>query len=119
MYFALGWAASAHGGAMAALVLTAVNLPRTVLLLTAAAAGFLLPVVSLLNPLLAREHGWGAGAASLVAAAQAAGMITVSLVVTRRGAMSRIGIGAAAGLCVAALGIAGLSSKPLRGVRQG
>ncbi|MFJ9774286.1 MFS transporter [Kitasatospora sp. NPDC101157] len=31
--FALGWAASAHGGPTAALVLTAITLPRTVLLL--------------------------------------------------------------------------------------
>jgi MFS family permease len=33
LYFALGWAASAHGGQTAALVLTAITLPRTVLLL--------------------------------------------------------------------------------------
>lgn len=89
---------------------------RPALLLTAAAAGFLLPVVSLLNPLLAREHGWGAGTAGLVAAGQAVGMIAVSAVVTRRGAMSRIGVGAAAGLCVAALGIAAVAAAPAGGV---
>ncbi|MEJ8643759.1 hypothetical protein WKI68_25080 [Streptomyces sp. MS1.HAVA.3] len=33
LYFALGWAASAHGGATGALVLTAITLPRTLLLL--------------------------------------------------------------------------------------
>jgi MFS family permease len=88
---------------------------RPALLLTAAAAGFLLPVVSLLNPLLAREHGWGAGAASMVAAGQAVGMIAVSVVVTRRGAMSRIGIGAAVGLCGAALGIAVVAIAPASG----
>ncbi|MEV5570272.1 MFS transporter [Spirillospora sp. NPDC052269] len=89
---------------------------RPALLLTAAAAGFLLPVVSLLNPLLAREHGWGAGAAGLVAAGQGVGMIAVSLVVTRRGTMSRIGVGAAAGLCGAALGIAAVAVAPVTGV---
>jgi predicted MFS family arabinose efflux permease len=85
---------------------------RPALLLTAAAAAFLLPVVSLLNPLLAREHGWGAGAAGLMAAGQSAGMIAVSLAVTRRGAMRRIGVGAAAGLIAAALGIAAVAAAP-------
>ncbi|MGD0561030.1 MAG: hypothetical protein ABSA93_39420 [Streptosporangiaceae bacterium] len=33
LYFALGWAASAHGGPAAGLVLSAINLPRTALLL--------------------------------------------------------------------------------------
>lgn len=89
---------------------------RPALLLTAAAAGFLLPVVSLLNPLLAREHGWGAGAAGLVAGGQSLGMVAVALVVTRRGAMSRIGAGAALGLCAAALGIAALAMAPAVGV---
>ncbi|MET8406165.1 MFS transporter [Streptomyces sp900116325] len=89
---------------------------RSALLLTAAAAGFLLPVMSLLNPLLAREHGWGAGAAGLVAAGQGVGMIVVSLVVTRRGAMSRMGIGASVGLCCAALGIAAVATAPASGV---
>lgn len=89
---------------------------RPALLLTAAAAGFLLPVVSLLNPLLAREHGWGAGAAGLVAGGQSMGMVVVSLVVTRRGALSRIGTGAAVGLCGAALGIAAVAIAPATGV---
>ncbi|WP_327739819.1 MFS transporter [Streptomyces nojiriensis] len=78
---------------------------RPALLLTAAAAGLLLPVVSLLNPLLAREHGWGAGVAGLVAGGQSLGMIAVALVVARRGTMGRIGRGAALGLCVSAPGI--------------
>lgn len=78
---------------------------RPALLLTAAAAGFLLPVVSLLNPLLAREHGWSAGAAGLVTGGQSLGVIAVALVVSRRGTMDRIGRGAALGLCVSAPGI--------------
>jgi MFS family permease len=86
---------------------------RVALLLTATAAGFLLPVVSLLNPLLARQHGWGAEAAGLVAGAQAVGVVAVALVATRRGIMSRIGVGAAMGLCVAALGIAAVAIAPV------
>ncbi|MFI6063015.1 MFS transporter [Streptomyces sp. NPDC051286] len=39
LYFALSWAASAHGGQLAALVLTAITLPRTVLLLLGGAVG--------------------------------------------------------------------------------
>lgn len=79
---------------------------RPALLLTAAAACFLLPVVSLLNPLLAREHGWSAGAAGLVAGGQSLGTVAVALVVSRQGTLGRIGMGAALGLCVSALGIA-------------
>ncbi|MFI1286019.1 MFS transporter [Streptomyces sp. NPDC020858] len=82
---------------------------RPALLLTAAAAGFLLPVVSLLNPLVAREHGWSAGVAGLVAGGQSLGVIAVALVVARRGTLRRIGVGAASGLCGAALGIAAVA----------
>jgi MFS family permease len=39
LYFGLGWAASAHGGAVAGVVLSAVSLPRTILLLTGGAVG--------------------------------------------------------------------------------
>lgn len=39
LYFALGWAASADGGPAAALVLTAITLPRTALLLIGGAVG--------------------------------------------------------------------------------
>lgn len=39
LYFALGWAASAHGGLAAGLVLSSINLPRTVLLLIGGAFG--------------------------------------------------------------------------------
>lgn len=39
MYFALGWAASAYGGTAAGLVITAVVVPRTVLLLLGGAIG--------------------------------------------------------------------------------
>jgi MFS family permease len=89
---------------------------RPALLLTAAAAGGLLPVVSLLSPLLVREHHWGAGTAGLVAAGQTAGVIAASLLVARRGTLRRTGTGAALGLCVAALGIGLLAAVPVAGV---
>ncbi|MYS87551.1 MFS transporter [Embleya scabrispora] len=85
---------------------------RPALLLTAVAAGFLLPVVSLLNPLLTRRNGWDAGAAGLVAGGQSLGMIAVALLITRRGQVRRTGVGAALGLCVAAVGIAGMALAP-------
>ena len=39
LYFALGWAASGHGGPAAARVLSSVSLPQTVLLLVGGAVG--------------------------------------------------------------------------------
>jgi MFS family permease len=39
MYFALGWAASAHGGTAAGLVLSGIVLPRTALLLVGGVTG--------------------------------------------------------------------------------
>ncbi|MFJ1702819.1 MFS transporter [Kitasatospora sp. NPDC088346] len=85
---------------------------RHALALTAVAAGFLLPVVSLLNPLLARERGWGAGAAGLVAGGQGLGTVTVALLVTRYGSVRRAGTGAALGLCAAAAGLALVAAAP-------
>ncbi|MFG2904109.1 MFS transporter [Kitasatospora sp. NPDC048286] len=79
---------------------------RAALLLTGAAAGALLPVVSLLGPLLARAHGWAAGTAGLVSAGQAAGVLAVAGLVARRGGLPRAGVGAAAGLCTASAGTA-------------
>nr|BFD92228.1 hypothetical protein KitaXyl93_35880 [Kitasatospora sp. Xyl93] len=82
---------------------------RAALLLTGAAAGALLPVVSLLGPLLARSHGWTAGTAGLVGGGQAAGVLVVAALVARCGAPARAGVGAAAGLCTASAGTAVLA----------
>ncbi len=83
---------------------------RAALLLTSVAAGSLLPVVSLVGPLLVRGHGWGASAAGLVAGGQGAGILALSALVARRGPVRRLEAGASGGLCVAAVGIAGLAS---------
>ncbi|PWJ02757.1 MFS transporter [Streptomyces sp. NWU49] len=85
---------------------------RPGLLLTGAAAGFLLPVLPLLLPLLAREEQWGAGAAGLVIGAQGLGMVAVTLAVLRRGPMGRPGLLAATGLVVAGFGVLGLGLAP-------
>ncbi|WP_327678814.1 MFS transporter [Kitasatospora sp. NBC_00458] len=105
---------------------------RAALLLTGAAAGALLPVVSLLVPLLARERGWGAGPAGLVTGGQGAGVLAVAALLSwrtggdgdedgdggrrrdgaRSGAWGRAWAGAAAGLCTAAAGTALLAWAP-------
>ena len=86
---------------------------RPALLLTAAAAAGVLPVIALLGPLLARGHGWGPGVAGLVAAGQGAGILLAALAAARRGPMRRLGVGAGLGLGIAALGIAGLAAAPV------
>ncbi|MFE6892644.1 MFS transporter [Streptomyces sp. NPDC057694] len=85
---------------------------RPGLLLTGAAAGFLLPVLSLLVPLLAREEEWGAGAAGLVLGAQGVGMVAVTLVVVRRGPLGRPGLMAASALILAGVGVLVLGLSP-------
>ncbi|WP_019031054.1 MFS transporter [Salinispora arenicola] len=85
---------------------------RPGLLLTGAAAGFLLPVLPLLLPLLAREERWGAAGAGLVIGAQGLGMVAVALAVVRRGPMGRPGLLSATGLLVAGLGVLGLGFAP-------
>lgn len=86
------------------------------LLLVAGVAGFVIPVTSLLVPLLARQHHWTAAVPGLIVGAQAAGNIAVTLWVARRGGATRPGIAAAVALIVIATGqlIVGLApARPL------
>ncbi|MEV6815969.1 MFS transporter [Micromonospora sp. NPDC051296] len=83
---------------------------RPALLLTGVAAGFLLPVSSLLVPLLARERAWSPQATGAVVAAVALGTASVAVTVLVRGALSRPGMAAAAGLLVAAAAVAALAA---------
>ncbi|MFG2603177.1 MFS transporter [Streptomyces sp. NPDC048514] len=85
---------------------------RPGLWLTGAAAGFLLPVLSLLLPLLAREEEWSAGAAGLVLGAQGVGMVAVTLVVVKRGPLGRPGLMAANALILAGVGVLALGLSP-------
>ncbi|MQT04144.1 MFS transporter [Streptomyces jumonjinensis] len=92
---------------------------RPGLLLVAAAAGCLLPVMPLLLPLLAREQHWSAGATGLVVGAQGLGMVAVTLGVVRRGPLGRPGLMAACGLMVAGLGVLALALAPDSGAALG
>ncbi|RKN07046.1 MFS transporter [Streptomyces radicis] len=82
---------------------------RAALALTACAAGALLPVVSLLVPLLARDRGWEAGTAGLVVGAQSLGIVCSAGWVARRGGARRPGLAAALGLLVAGCGAGALA----------
>ncbi len=73
------------------------------LLLVAGSAGFIVPSVSLLVPLLARHHHWSSAVAGLIIGAQGVGVIAATLVITWRGAQ-RPGLGAAAGLALTSIG---------------
>ncbi|MGD0561029.1 MAG: hypothetical protein ABSA93_39415 [Streptosporangiaceae bacterium] len=66
------------------------------LLLVAGAAGFVIPVTSLLVPLITRQHHWSAATAGLIVGAQAAGAIVIALAVARRGTSARPGLAATA-----------------------
>jgi MFS family permease len=85
---------------------------RLVLLLYALAGGFVLPIGSLLVPLLARERAWDAASAGLVTGALSAGALAAALVVTRTGTHHRVGLLAGAGLVGTAAGSAVLAVGP-------
>jgi MFS family permease len=85
---------------------------RRGLVLLAAAAGCLLPVTSLLVPLLARSHGWSAGQAGVVVGAQSLGGVAVSLLVARFGRLTRPGLVASLALFGSALGFVALAWAP-------
>jgi hypothetical protein len=85
---------------------------RTLLLLTGAVAGLVLPTFSILVPLLARDHDWSARGAGSVVGAQALGMIAVALAIAHRGASSRAGPAAAGGVVLAAAGLVILALAP-------
>lgn len=76
------------------------------LVLTGAVAAVVLPVSSLLVPLLGRASGWDAGTTGVVVGAQAAGSVGAALVVARTGTARRIGQAVTLGLAAAAGGVA-------------
>ncbi|MEU7484725.1 MFS transporter [Streptomyces sp. NPDC042319] len=79
---------------------------RPALIATGGVAGFLLPVIPLLLPLLARDQGWGAGRTGVVFGVQSLGLLAVSLFVMVRGTLPRPGLVATAGMLVSAAGTA-------------
>jgi hypothetical protein len=74
------------------------------LLLVGGVAGFVIPVTSLLVPLITRQHHWTAAMAGLIVGAQAAAGIAVAILVTRQGSAARPGLAAALGLAITAAG---------------
>ena len=82
---------------------------RAALLLTGAGAALILPVPSLLVPLLGRASGWGPGPTGIVAGAVGVGVIGAALLAARRTAPTSAGGGApraaGAGLAVSAAGV--------------
>lgn len=87
---------------------------RAALLLAGAGAGLLLPVVSLLVPLLGRDAGWGPGTTGTVAGAAGVGAVAAALLAARpRRAGSGPGtLPAAVGLAVSASGVLALAVVP-------
>jgi MFS family permease len=85
-------------------------LTRALLVTMTIAAGLLMPMDTLLLPLLARDHGWDAKTAGLLIACRSLGVGVIALRILARGAFQRPGIVAAFGLLLAGLGIFGLSA---------
>jgi hypothetical protein len=85
---------------------------RPSLILTAVTAGFLIPVPSLLIPLLARSHHWAAASAGLVVGGQSLGILAIALVVSKVGQLHRPGLVSGGALVLAASGIVALTLAP-------
>ncbi len=88
------------------------SLLRPLLLLTLVAAAVLLPVTSILVPLLVRAHGWNAVAAGQIVGAQALGSGLAVLVILWRNTSRSPGIASSAGLCLAGISTASLAATP-------
>jgi MFS family permease len=85
---------------------------RPLLLAVAVVAGFVLPVMSLGLPLLARSHGWSASSTGLIVGCTAAASLLVTLAVARFGTFARPALAATVGCFIAALGITALAFAP-------
>lgn len=88
---------------------------RPGLLMLMGCAAFLLPVVSLLLPVLARQHGWEPTRVGLVFGVSAGCTAAVAIWVMVSGGLVRPGIAGACGLAAAALGVFGLAVFPGQG----
>lgn len=83
--------------------------------LTAGFAAFVLPVTSLLIPVLAVDRGWGPTTAGTASGAFGAGMAVVALLVMLRSGASGAGVTAILGMLLAGVGVAGLGLAPEEG----
>ncbi len=74
------------------------------LILVAGVAGLIIPLGSLLLPLIFMQHGWPVASAGAVIGAQAAATVVVTLAVARVGIADRLGWAAVFGLLLAVAG---------------
>jgi hypothetical protein len=79
---------------------------RATMILVGVAAGFLLPVMSLVVPLVAHAVRWNAQSAGLVVGTFSAASVVVALGALARGVSARAGLFGALGLLVAGVGVA-------------
>lgn len=82
---------------------------RSILVAVGLVAAFVLPVLSLCIPLLARFHGWGPAAAGFISGSSTAGALLVTVVVARRGSFRRAGLVTGIAPLVIAAGMAALA----------
>lgn len=95
-------------------VTTAFKIPavRTILLLLAATAGFVLPLTTLLTPLIGHERGWTGGETGLVSGSFAAGLGVAALLIFFAGSTWLNQIPAVTGLIVSGSGIVLVALAP-------
>jgi MFS family permease len=84
-------------------------LTRALLITMTIAAGLLMPMDTLLLPLLARDHRWDAATAGLLIACRSVGVGVIALRILTRGAFRRPGLVAVLGLLLGGVGVIGLS----------
>lgn len=85
---------------------------RAVIIMTAAFALFVLPLTSMLVPLVARAKSWDAALAGTTAGVFSAGMAVLALYVMWRRGAQRAGVAAIAGMALTGAGILGLAVAP-------
>lgn len=85
---------------------------RSILVAVGLVAAFVLPVLSLCIPLLARFHGWGPATAGFISGSSSAGALLVTVVVARRGSFRRAGLVTGIAPLVIAAGMAALAFAP-------
>lgn len=88
------------------------DLLRAVLIMTSAFALFVLPLTSIMVPVVARDRGWDAALAGTTAGAFGAGMAALSVWVMWRSGARRAGAAAIVGMMLTGGGIFGVALAP-------
>jgi predicted MFS family arabinose efflux permease len=83
---------------------------RPLLVIVGGSAGFILPISSLLVPLIARHFDWGASGAGLIVGAEGVGAAATAVLVWKCGQAAKPGLAACGGLLLAAAGEAMLAA---------